>query len=121
MSDIKIRVALLVLVIAGLTLGILLVPKASRKPPTDTRLYDYCSAVSAALAADARDFDSGNPVRRGGALVRFGEPVTFHSEPEILLCANVPPDLRERDRCGLQLDYTCLSKLARAAAESTKP
>ena len=85
------------------------------------RVHDYCSAVSAALATDARDFESGDTKRIGAALVRFGEPITYHSEAEILLCAESPPDLRMRDRCALKLEYTCLAKLARGASEATKP
>jgi hypothetical protein len=84
------------------------------------RMTDYCLTVSAALEMDARDLASSDPSRRVAAAQRFGELVTYHSEPEILLCSNTPPDLRARDACWIANDHACLSRLARAAAAATK-
>jgi hypothetical protein len=85
------------------------------------RLRTYCTTVYVALDMDARDLESGDPKRQQEAADRFGGQTTYHSEQEIGLCASSLPDLRTRDVCWLAKDYSCLAKLARSTASSTRP
>lgn len=84
------------------------------------RLEEYCATVSAAIGMDARELASSDPDRQSAAADRFCGSATYHSEQEILLCSTTPPDLTDRDQCWIARDYTCLAKLARDAAASTK-
>jgi hypothetical protein len=60
------------------------------------KLRDYCNAVSIALEMDARDLGSSEERKRSEAAGRFAGTSPYHSEQEILLCSDIPPDLRPR-------------------------
>jgi hypothetical protein len=69
---------------------------------------------------DARELASADEKHRQQAADRFGSQETYHSEQELFLCADRPPDVRARDGCWLNKDYACLAKLALAASEATR-
>ena len=85
-----------------------------------SRMRTYCDAVSAGFDLDSRDLGGENEKHRVEASDRFGGQVTYHSEQELQLCADHPPDLTGRDGCWLRKDYACLARLARAASDAAR-
>lgn len=119
-----------VIVFAGLCVGFIVwsvelaVRRTNTEPRRDARLKkldEHCLTVSVALGQLANQLSSGIAAVQQAAADRMGGEAALTSEYDILLCSDIPPDLRMRDRCWLSKDYACLEKMARLAAETTKP
>jgi hypothetical protein len=114
--------ALTVVALIGFGVGRITSPK----PPTEVmfaRLHKldlHCDTVAISLDMDVRDLMSDDPTKRLTAADRFAAVEAYHSEQEIGLCTDTPPDLTSRLKCWLGHDFTCLERLARAAASSVK-
>lgn len=117
----KVVIAAYLLLVAALLVA-LLYNNQPKEPPALQRLRDYCMTVSVAFDRGAKELASGDPVVQAKAADRlFTNFATYHSEQEVLLCADIVPDLRDRDRCWLARDYPCLEAMARATAQATRP
>lgn len=114
--------ALVALAIAAVLAVALVATYRTSNPNSEqlSKLHEYCTAVHVAFDEDARDFVSGSATRQERAVARFLGQVTYHSEQELVLCADQAPDMSRWTQCWQTRNYECLASLAQRASESVR-